>query len=281
MEPQPHLDVTALQEGVFSVGLDRMFVPIAPEDPPAKGALKLSIHPFLIRLSTQPMAILLDAGLGEFSKGGSLETMRRNLARHSLTDYEITDIVLSHLHYDHTGGLAHRENGYWELTFPKARIWANRKEYEKTLSAERFYDEEKTEFLHFLDTHADIHLIEEGEGPLPGFRSRVIGGHTEFSLAWYVTDPVTGQTFVMAGDVIGSRGAIMRKYAAKYDFDAERGMQVREELKQEAYEQGHILMLYHDWESGLVRLVDRDPRSGYVIQNVPSPTLSHHPSAPG
>jgi glyoxylase-like metal-dependent hydrolase (beta-lactamase superfamily II) len=267
--------VHALREGVFSVGLDRSFVPIAPTDPPARGALKLSINPFLVKIPASGDAlheaparnILIDAGLGEFSEGGSLDALRQNLARHGLTELDITDVLLSHLHYDHMAGLAHQENGFWELTFPDATIWANRSEAEKALAKELFYDEQKTEFLHFIANRASFELIDEGEGPFPGFRSEVIGGHTEFSLAWSFTLSFSDrqQTFLMAGDVIGSKGALLRKYAAKYDFDAEKGMESREMLKKRALDEGLILLAYHDVESPLMRLTGHDAKSGYDI----------------
>lgn len=275
----PTPSVHALREGVFSVGLDRAFNPIAPTDPPARGALKLSINPFLIRIpASQGQAsrnILLDAGLGEFSEGGSVQALRDNLAVHGLTEYDITDILLSHLHYDHMGGLAHREHGFWELSFPEATLWANRQEAEKALAKEVFYDDEKTEFLHFIANRANLELIDPGAGPFPGFESEIIGGHTEFSLAWSFTlstpdrqIPTRSQRFIMAGDVIGSKGALLRKYAAKYDFDAEMGMQARESLKKRAFDEGLILLAYHDTESPLMRLTDYHANSGYEIDPV-------------
>lgn len=268
--------VHALREGVFSVGLDRTFVPIAPTDPPARGALKLSINPFLVKIPASgdeshdapARNILIDAGLGEYSEGGSLDALRQNLARQGLTELDVTDVLLSHLHYDHMAGLAHQENGFWELTFPEATIWANRKEAEKALAKDLFYDEEKTEFLHFIANRASFELIDEGQGPFPGFQSEIIGGHTEFSLAWSFTLNGSGrqQTFIMAGDVIGSKGALLRKYAAKYDYDAEKGMDSREMLKKRALDQGLILLAYHDVDSPLMRLTGYDPKSGYDFE---------------
>lgn len=273
------MSVHALREGIFSVGLDRRFIPIAPSDPPARGALKLAISPFLILRENR--VVLLDVGLGEFSEGGSVQTLRDHLERFGLTEYHVTDIVLSHLHYDHIGGLAHRENGYWELTFPEAAVWVNRREYEKTVATDRYYDEEKTPFLHFLVGRADFRPIDEGPAPVPGFHSRHIGGHTEFSVAWFYRDlpdegpasepgdPDSGPLYLMAGDVIGSRGAVRRKYAAKYDFDPDAGMAAREALKAEALDTGAIILAYHDAECPVFRLTGLDPREGYLIENLP------------
>src|SRR5690554_5915661 len=105
----------ALYEGTFSVGLDRKFIRIPRDGKPAKGALKISLNPFLI--VTEERKYLFDCGIGEFGEDTGPDTIRENLQKYDLEDYDITDIFISHLHYDHLGGLAHKQNGYWELTF--------------------------------------------------------------------------------------------------------------------------------------------------------------------
>src|SRR5699024_4407997 len=95
-----------LYEGTFSVGLDKKFNRIGREDPPAKGALKIALNPFLIR--SDDKKILFDVGIGDFGEDTSTEIIKENLADHGLTEYDITDIFASHLHYDHIGGLAGR-----------------------------------------------------------------------------------------------------------------------------------------------------------------------------
>ncbi|MGD8426447.1 MAG: MBL fold metallo-hydrolase [Balneolaceae bacterium] len=252
----------ALYEGTFSVGLDKKFNRIDRNDRPAKGALKISLNPFLIQTDRQN--ILFDVGIGDFGEGTSTDIIKKNLELHSLSEYEITDIFVSHLHYDHIGGLAGHSQGYWALTFPEANVWVSRQGWEKVIGRDRYYDDEKTEFLHFLDAKANLHFLEEDDHPYPEITVQKIGGHTEFSQVLLYDDG--NQKYMMAGDVLATRGEVNRKFAAKYDFDAKKSMKSRKELTQKAYEEGYTIMGYHDSHHPLFNLTDYDEQQGYKIE---------------
>ncbi len=258
--------VKPLYEGTFSVGLDKKFIRIKKSDPPHKGSLKLSINPFLI-ISDEERNYLFDAGLGDFGEDTSTQTMKDNLGKEGLSDFEITDIFVSHLHYDHIGGLADRENGYWQLTFPDARLWVSMGGWQKALTyQEKTDDELNTEFIHFLDAKADIHFLDEDDQPYPDIRVKKIGGHTEFSqLLIYETKK---EKYLMAGDVIGTRNGINRKFAAKYDFDPKHSMTMRKELKKLALRENYIILAYHETDHPMFRLTGFDEQKGYIINNI-------------
>ena len=255
-----------LYQGTFSVGLDKKFNRIDRDDPPAKGALKISLNPFLI--TTSDRNILFDVGIGDFGEDTSAETLKERLAAFDLTNHDITDIFASHLHYDHIGGLAGRPNGHWELTFPEADVWVSGNEWEKNLDMDEYYDEEKTAFFHFLNANADLHFLKEEDQPYSEIKVKKIGGHTEFSQVLLFDDGT--QKFLMAGDVLATRGEVNRKFAAKYDFDAKTSMKVRKELTKKAYEEDFIIMGYHDSHHPLFRLTDYDEKQGYTITNISS-----------
>lgn len=253
-----------LYEGTFSVGLDKKFNRIGRNDSPAKGALKISLNPFLIQSGDKN--ILFDVGIGDFGEDTSTDTIKDNLEEFGLTEYDITDIFASHLHYDHIGGLAGRSSGYWELTFPEAKVWVSQKEWDKVMGMDEFYDEEKTEFAHFLDAKADLHFLDEEDQPYPEVKVKKIGGHTEFSQVLLFDDGQ--QKYLMAGDVLATRGEVNRKFAAKYDYDAEQSMQARKELTRKAYEEQYTVMGYHDSHHPLFNLTEYDEQQGYKIEPV-------------
>jgi len=257
-----HID--PLYEGTFSVGLDKKFNRIDRDDPPAKGALKISLNPFLIK--TEERNYLFDVGIGDFGEDTSTEIIKENLDKHQLTEYDITDIFASHLHYDHIGGLAGQSSGHWELTFPEAALWVSKKGWEKALALNEYYDEEKTKFLHFLDAKANLHFLDEEDQPYAEISVKKIGGHTEFSQVLLFDDG--NQKYLMAGDVLATRGEVNRKFAAKYDFDAKTSMKVRKELTKKACEEKYIIMGYHDSHYPLFKLTDYDEKQGYTIQNI-------------
>lgn len=268
MKDQPGIKLNAhpLYEGTFSVGVDKNFNRIEREEPAEKGALKISLNPFLIQ--TEERNYLFDAGIGDFAEGASTETIKNNLSKFGFTEYDITDIFVSHLHYDHIGGLAGRSSGYWELTFPEANIWISKKGWEKVINLEEYYDDEKTEFVHFLDAKANLQFLGEDEQPYPDIAIKKIGGHTEFSQMLLFNDGT--RRYLMAGDVLATRGEVNRKFAAKYDFDAEQSMEVRKELTKKAYEEDITIMGYHDSHYPLFELSDYDETKGYSIKNIES-----------
>lgn len=253
-----------LYEGTFSVGLDKKFNRIDRNDPPAKGALKISLNPFLIRGDERNY--LFDVGIGDFGEDTSTDIIKENLGQFGLTEYDITDIFASHLHYDHIGGLAGRGSGYWELTFPDANLWVSRNGWQKLLQQDEYYDEEKTEFVHFLDAKANIKFLEKSDQPYDDISVENIGGHTEFSQVLLYDD--RNRRYLMAGDVLATRGEVNRNFAAKYDFDAKQSMQMRKELTRKAYEEDFIIMGYHDSHHPLFKLTDYDEEKGYSIKNI-------------
>lgn len=253
--------VSALYEGTFSVGLDKKFHRIDREDPPQKGALKVSINPFLVQ--TPGHTMLFDVGLGEFGEDTSCDTILENLEQHDVTEYDVTDIVVSHLHYDHLGGLAGKCDGFWELTFPDARLWVSEKGWEKVTAMETYYNDHATEFIHFLDAKADLHFLGPEEQPLPNLEIRQIGGHTEHHQVILYNDGT--HKYMMAGDVIATRGHINRKFAAKYDYDSSQSMKARRELIELAYREQYLILAYHDSHHPIFKLTQFEERQGYTV----------------
>lgn len=260
------IKATPLYEGTFSVAIDKVFRRIGKDDPPHKNALKLSINPFLIQ--DDERVILFDAGLGDLlGRDTSISTILNNLEEEGISDFEVTDIFLSHLHFDHMGGLAHRSHGYWELTFPDATIWVSEGGWKKLEANIDSQEDAQRDFFHFLESHASIHKIKDDDAePVPHVRVKKIGGHTEHHLALYYENGE--HKYVMAGDVIGTRSAINRTYAAKYDYEPKQSMAIRKEIQELSYRKGYVIMAYHETHHPMFRLTGYDESKGYKMETI-------------
>lgn len=231
---------------------------------PAKGSLRISIQPFLIH--SPKRNYLFDAGLGGFGEHTSTQTIEDNLSKYGLTNYDITDIFCSHLHFDHIGGLANRREGYWQLTFPDAKIWVSENEWNKTMSQDLYYDEEKTEFIHFIAAKADLHRLGDQAKPYPEIETKKTGGHTEFHQV--IIFRSGDHKYMMAGDVLPTKGHVNQKFAAKYDFDPDQSIRSRQMLAKQAYGEQMIILAYHSSEAAMFRLTEYDRQQGYTIEEV-------------
>ncbi|MEX0593463.1 MAG: MBL fold metallo-hydrolase [Balneolaceae bacterium] len=263
-------EVDALYEGTWSVGLDKVFHPMDRNEPARKGALKLSINPFLIQHRDQ--IILFDAGLGDLAEESSTQRLLKNLQGCGVDSSDVTDVVISHLHYDHFSGLVRHDDGYPDLTFPDAAIWVNGDGWTQMRDRDGNTDNDTRKTLfHFLDARADLHFLDRESTPFPGLKTQVIGGHTRYSQLLEYTDGET--TWLMAGDNLGRRSAILRNFKAKYDHDPDTSHRFREALRERAGSETIILMAYHDSESPLFR-VEKDNRGG--IRTVAIPNAHDH-----
>ena len=102
-----NLNVKPIYLGTFSVGLDKKFYRINRDDSPQKASLKLSMNPFLIQYDKKN--IIIDPGLGDLDQESHIPALLEGLHEHGLSNDDITDVFLSHLHFDHIGGLANKQ----------------------------------------------------------------------------------------------------------------------------------------------------------------------------
>lgn len=263
-------EVDALYEGTWSVGLDKVFHPMNRDEPARKGALKLSINPFLIQ--HRDRILLFDAGLGDLAEESSTERLLENLQSCGVESTDVTDVIVSHLHYDHFAGLVRHEDGFPDLTFPDATIRVNGEDWQTLRDRDGDTDDDMRKTLfHFLDARADLQFLEHEDEPFPGLKTRVIGGHTRHSQLLEYSDGET--TWLMAGDNLGRRAAILQNFKAKYDHDPEASHRFRESLRERAASENIMLMAYHDSESPLFR-VEKDHRDGFRTVRVPN---AHEP----
>jgi glyoxylase-like metal-dependent hydrolase (beta-lactamase superfamily II) len=234
------MEIFALGEGSYSVDASKKFIPFNPQtDNPKDRPASLFIHvnPFLIK--TNHDLIVLDTGLG-FKDTRDELLIHQNIRNAGFDPEDITLVLMSHLHYDHSGGLVVERNGKLEPSFPQAQHVIQRQEWETGLAGRSSsYHKEIFEALQ----SANITFVE-GSGELqPGIRYEHSGGHCPYHQVFWID--MEGKKVLFGGDELPEPEQLIRKFIAKYDMDGRKAMQLREEYGKKAAEEGWTCLFYH------------------------------------
>lgn len=152
--------------------------------------------------------MLVDVGLGhwpdeKFCKIYALDnshfSWEKALAPYQLSPTQITDVILTHLHFDHAGGLVCEREGRFELIFPQATIWMQRRQWEwahhPALKDRRSY---LPPYLGAIAAHDRCQLLDGAsavtgsvsvmvfDGHTPGMQTVLV--HTQEQICWFPAD---------------------------------------------------------------------------------------------
>ena len=255
------LDIQALPEGRFTVGLDKRFVPHVDGDPARPGTLFISVTPFLVR--TPETTLLIDTGLGSWADGRGTEFLLDGLAARGVAPEAVDRVILSHLHFDHAGGAISPVGTDWRPTFPDADYVVQRAE----ATADGYAGEStraRDLVLETLDRAGQLAWVD-GDAEVGRVDLEVTGGHTGAHQLVRLRSGALQAVF--GGDVLGTPGSVSRRYQAKYDVDGAASQAWRDRLVAEAAEHGHLLLFYHS-TSRPAAFVAEGPRGQHVVEPV-------------
>jgi glyoxylase-like metal-dependent hydrolase (beta-lactamase superfamily II) len=246
--------VHVLYEGSYSVDSSKKFLPFDPvihnpKDRPA--SLFVYVQPFLIE--TKNGLIVLDAGLGFKNQAGEL-IIHENIRKAGFDYRDVKYLLMSHLHFDHSGGMVYEKDGRLELTFPNAEYVINRGEWETAFSSpSRSY---RTEIFEAVQRSGSVHFIE-GDGQfIDGISYELTGGHCEYHQVFLLQEE--GETIFFGADILPEPEQLLRRFKAKYDFDGAKAMELREEYGKKAAEGGWTCLYYHAKSQAVSKVAEQD-----------------------
>ena len=199
--------------------------------------------------------VLIDNGIGDkqdarfFSHyylhgDASLAKSLQQLGAHPT---DITDVFLTHLHFDHCGGsVKYGSHGQYELTFPRATYWTNEDHWNwATVPNPR----EKASFLEEnilpLQEHGVLKYLDLATKSLfPGFDFLTMDGHTDKQMLPKIQ--YKGRTLVFMADLLPSVGHIPLPYVMGYDTRPLLTLQEKQLFLEEAAQNNYVLFLEHD-----------------------------------
>lgn len=199
--------------------------------------------------------ILVDTGIGDkqsekfFSHyylhgDDSLEKSLKNLG---FSRDDITDVFLTHLHFDHVGGAIIRENEKLIPAFKNATYWSNKDHWEWATNPNQ---REKASFFEEnilpIEDSGRLKFIENKDGVefMPNFKVRFAYGHTEAMMLPQIS--YKGKTLVYVTDLLPSVGHIPLPYVMSYDMFPIKTLDEKAVFLKEAQENNYILILEHD-----------------------------------
>jgi glyoxylase-like metal-dependent hydrolase (beta-lactamase superfamily II) len=201
--------------------------------------------------------ILVDNGMGNkqdekffghyFLHGD--DTLEKSLSKHGFSKDDITDVFLTHLHFDHCGGSIIKDGEKLVPAFKNAKYWSNQDHWKWATEPN---DREKASFLKEnilpIQESGQLHFIEKKEGVelLPGFNIRFVNGHTDAMMLPQIS--YKGKTIIYVADLLPSVAHLPIPYVMAYDTRPLFTLNEKKIFLEEAYKGDYILFFEHDPE---------------------------------
>lgn len=213
--------------------------------------------------------ILVDNGMGNkqdekffshFHPHGE-DSVAKGLAAHGFGMDDVTDVFLTHLHFDHCGGSIIRQDGKLVPAFKNAFYWSNRKHWQSALAPN---EREKASFLKEnilpIEESGKLRFIDvaDGEEWLPDIRIRHVNGHTDNMMLPQIK--YNNTTLLYCADLIPSSAHVSLPWVMAYDMRPLDTLNEKAKLLKEAAANDWVLYFEHDPKNECCTLQQTDGR---------------------
>jgi len=206
-------------------------------------------------IDTSDRKILIDTGMGNKQDAKFFshyyihgDTLEGSLANHGFSKDDITDVLLTHLHFDHCGGSIIKEGDKLVPAFKNATYWSNQQHWKWATEPN---DREKASFLkenilpiqesgrlQFVNVKEGISVFDEN------ITLKFAYGHTDAMMLPVIN--YKGKTIVYMADLLPSAAHIPLPYVMSYDMFPLKTMHEKKSFLQQALEQDYVLYFEHD-----------------------------------
>lgn len=218
--------------------------------------------------------VLVDAGMGDkwsekevgiYAIQHPQGSLRSQLSSQGVNPDEITDVVITHLHFDHVGGLTVAGPEGLLPTFPQARHWVQRENWvwANSPSARDAGSYRKENFTPLAGPGGvDLRMTDGHCSPFDGIEFIVSNGHTPgMQLVKFQVD---GQTVVHVADLVPTCGHVPVPYVMGYDVYPLTTCTEKAEFLANAVDNDWVLALEHDPDNAYMR-VERAANGRYKV----------------
>lgn len=250
--------LTALEFGRFKLDGGAMFGVIPKvlwqKYHPADEMNRIDMALRCLLIEFENRKILIDTGFGQdrsekfrkiFEFDGDNDYLEKSLAHIGLTPEDITDVVLTHLHFDHGGGSTIDKNNNPIPAFPNARYFIQKEQLEHARSR---FERDKASYLpeDFEPLiNAGVVDIVDGEWEmLPGIDFMICNGHTPSMQLARVRD--AGTTLLYGADLIPLASQFPLPWIMSYDLEPVKTLEEKRKILTLAAEEKWIFFFEHD-----------------------------------
>ncbi|MEX2116173.1 MAG: MBL fold metallo-hydrolase [Bacteroidota bacterium] len=268
-------EIQAIETGRFALDGGAMFgiVPWvfwSKSNPPdERGRIALAARCLLIRGNGK--TILVDNGNGTkfsdklkdiYKLDNSQSALQASLAQRGVVPDDITDVILTHLHFDHAGGSTAMVDGKLVPAFPRARYYVQREHWELS---QRPTEKDRGSFMKDdfmpLHEHGVLEFLEGEPELFPNIRLVVCNGHTSAQQLPLISDGTTSLLFCC--DLVPTMSHVPIPYVMAYDVRPLVTIAEKKKLLGRASEEGWILFLEHDPQISAITVKSTD--KGFMV----------------
>lgn len=210
--------------------------------------------------------ILIDTGMGNkqsekffgyYSLWGS-HSLDKSLAKYGFHRDDITDVFMTHLHFDHCGGSIqwNKDRTGYEPAFKNATFWSNENHWQwatepnvrekASFLKENIIPMQESGQLRFVQRPEDDFLVKSELG----FGILFVDGHTEKQMIPHIH--YQGKTIVFCADLLATAGHIPIPYVMGYDTRPLLTMPEKTKFMNAAAENNYYLFLQHDAHNEII-----------------------------
>jgi len=205
-------------------------------------------------IETDEKKILIDAGIGNKQDDKFLShyylngdfSMEKSLSANGFKPEDITDVVLTHLHFDHCGGAVSKDylNNLY-LTFPNAEYWISDAQYKWAINPNQ---REKASYfqenIQPIIERGKIHFVEKETRLCNEVQLRLFNGHTDGLIIPFIT--YKNKTLVFTADLLPTAAHIPASWVCGYDTRPLISMEERNSFLSETVKNNYVLFFEHD-----------------------------------
>ncbi|MHC4455161.1 MAG: MBL fold metallo-hydrolase [Planctomycetota bacterium] len=232
--------------------------------------IEMALRSLLI--TDEKRKILIDTGIGtkfsaKYQKIYKIDQSKYNLIssleKYNLEPKDITDVILTHLHLDHVGGVTYKEGSKYKLTFPNASYYVQKRHHEWALTpSEKDRGSFVREDFKTIEDEGKLRLVDGYAMVQPNIDVIIYDGHTVAQQLVKISDGIN--TLVYCSDLIPFTSHIMIPYIASYDINPLTSIEDKEKFLSRACNGDWILFFEHDPATEAIKI--EKTKKGYTIK---------------